>query len=60
MGKEAKALQARIGSPAFLVSAVGYSGPNAAWWEKTLYRGDAYEFHRAKSSPGRLIQVTPN
>lgn len=59
MGKEAKALQARIGSPAFLVSAVGYSGSTATWWEKTLYRGDAYEFHRAKSSPGRLIQVTP-
>jgi GntR family transcriptional regulator len=56
MGHEAKVLEAHSGSPAFLVSAVGYSGPKAAWWERTLYRGDAYEFHRARSSPGRLIQ----
>jgi GntR family transcriptional regulator len=55
MGKEAKALETRSGSPAFLVSAVGYSGPMPTWWEKTLYRGDAYEFYRARSSPGRLI-----
>jgi GntR family transcriptional regulator len=59
MGKEAKALETRSGSPAFLVSAVGYSGPTATWWEKTLYRGDAYEFHRARSSPGRLIETLP-
>jgi GntR family transcriptional regulator len=57
MGPEAKLLEVRSGSPAFLVSAVGYSGLKAAWWEKTLYRGDAYEFHRARSSPGRLIQL---
>jgi len=55
LGAEAKALEVPGGSPAFLVSAVGYSGPTAAWWERTLYRGDAYEFHRARSSPGRLI-----
>jgi GntR family transcriptional regulator len=54
-GEEAKVLEAGKGSPAFLVSAAGYSGPTAAWWEKTLYRGDMYEFHRARSSPGRLI-----
>jgi DNA-binding GntR family transcriptional regulator len=59
MGQDAKVLEARSGSPAFLVSAVGYSGSRAAWWEKTLYRGDMYEFHRARSSPGRLIQVFP-
>jgi GntR family transcriptional regulator len=59
MTKEAKALETRIGSPAFLVSAVGYSGTTATWWEKTLYRGDAYEFHRARSSPGRLIDLPP-
>jgi DNA-binding GntR family transcriptional regulator len=56
-GKDAVSLETRSGSPAFLVSAVGYSGPTPTWWEKTLYRGDAYEFHRAKSSPGRLIQL---
>lgn len=59
LGHDAKALEARRGDPAFLVSAVGYAGQTAAWWEKTLYRGDAYEFHRARSSPGRLIQVSP-
>ncbi len=53
---DAKTLRVRTGSPALLVSAVGYSGQSAAWWEKTLYRGDAYEFHRARSSPERLIQ----
>ncbi len=56
-GKEALTLETRSGSPAFLVSAVGYSGARAIWWEKTLYRGDSYEFHRARSSPGRLIQL---
>ena len=59
MGKEARTLEARTGSPALLVSAVGYSGVKPIWWEKTLYRGDAYEFHRARSSPGRLIQLLP-
>jgi DNA-binding GntR family transcriptional regulator len=59
LGNDARLLQARSGSPAFLVSAVGFSGPKAIWWEKTLYRGDAYEFHRARSSPGRLIAFTP-
>jgi GntR family transcriptional regulator len=58
-GKDATSLETRSGSPAFLVSAVGYSGPTPTWWEKTLYRGDAYEFHRARSSPGRLIQLLP-
>lgn len=56
-GKEAKILETPSGSPAFLVSAVGYSGTRATWWEKTLYRGDSYEFHRVRSSPGRLIQL---
>jgi len=56
---DAKVLETQSGAPAFLVSAAGYSGPRAAWWERTLYRGDAYEFHRARSSPGRLIQLPP-
>ena len=57
--KHARILETASGSPAFLVSAVGYSGERATWWEKTLYRGDSYEFHRASSSPGRLIQLLP-
>lgn len=57
LGQEAKVLEAGKGSPGFLVSATGYSGARAAWWERTLYRGDMYEFHRARSSPGRLIQA---
>lgn len=57
IGAEAKLLEVRGGSPGFLVSSVGYSRNRATWWEKTLYRGDAYEFHRARSSPGRLIHL---
>lgn len=57
IGKDARTLEIGAGSPAFLVSAVGYSGNRPTWWEKTLYRGDAYEFHRARSSPGRLIEL---
>jgi len=57
VGKDAKVLEVRGGSAAFLVSAVGYSGQKPIWWEKTIYRGDAYEFHRARSSPGRLIKL---
>jgi GntR family transcriptional regulator len=56
-GEDAKLLEVRRGSAAFLVSAVGYSGESPTWWEKTVYRGDKYEFHRASSSPGRLIQL---
>ena len=59
LGRDATSLETRNGSPAFLVSAVGYSGPTPVWWERTLYIGDAYEFHRARSSPGRLIQLPP-
>jgi GntR family transcriptional regulator len=59
MRQDAKLLEVRSGSPALLVSAIGFSGQKATWWEKTLYRGDAYEFHRTRSSPGRLIQFLP-
>ena len=59
MGQDAKLLQVRSGSPGFLVSAIVYSGPRPAWWERTLYRGDMYEFHTAGASPGRLIQTIP-
>jgi GntR family transcriptional regulator len=58
-GQDAKLLQSHSGSPGFLVSAIVYSGPRPAWWEKTLYRGDMYEFHMANASAGRLIQTLP-
>lgn len=43
---DAKALQAKAGSAALAVRAVGYvDGDRPLWWEETLYRADAYEFH---------------
>ncbi len=44
--KEAQLLEAPCGSAAFLVISTGYLQPRQPlWWEQTLYRGDAYEFH---------------
>lgn len=44
-GSEADALQAAPGDAALQVIAVGYlSGDIPLWWERTLYRGNAYEF----------------
>jgi GntR family transcriptional regulator len=43
--KEAGLLETRPGSAALAVTAVGYVRASAPlWWERTLYRGDAYEF----------------
>jgi GntR family transcriptional regulator len=43
---DARILGVRSGEPALLVMSVGYlSGGVPLWWERTLYRGDAYEFH---------------
>ena len=45
-GKDATLLQVRRGVAGFLVTSVGYLQPREPlWWEQTLYRGDAYEFH---------------
>ena len=45
-GHEARLLEVREGSAGLLVSSVGYLvGGAPLWWERTLYRGDAYEFH---------------
>lgn len=45
-GAEARALQVRDGAAGLLVSSVGYlTGGGPLWSERTLYRGDAYEFH---------------
>lgn len=45
-GADARALGVAGGAPALLVTSVGYlAGGKPLWFEKTLYRGDAYEFH---------------
>jgi len=42
---DAEALRVKPGSAGLLVQAVGRLANGAAlWWERTLYRGDAYEF----------------
>jgi len=55
VGADARLLEVASGTACFLVSAVGFSGDQPVWWEKTIYRGDAYEFHRSRASGGRLI-----
>jgi len=55
VGADARLLAVSPASACFLVSAVGFSGEKPVWWEKTIYRGDAYEFHRSRASGGRLI-----
>jgi DNA-binding GntR family transcriptional regulator len=56
-GADAKLLQVPPGSAGFLVSAAGYARDRAVWWERTLYRGDSYEFHNHRAAPGRLISI---
>ena len=55
VGGDARLLEVAPGTACFLVSAVGFSDDQPVWWERTLYRGDAYEFHRSRASGGRLI-----
>jgi GntR family transcriptional regulator len=57
VGLEAKLLEVPSGLACFLVSAVGFSGDDPVWWERTLYRGDAYEFHHSWAAGGRLIRM---
>jgi GntR family transcriptional regulator len=56
-GADAKLLQVPAGSAGFLVSATGYARDRAVWWERTIYRGDSYEFHHHRAAPGRLISI---
>jgi GntR family transcriptional regulator len=45
-GADARALKVREGAAGMLVSSVGYLAERKPLWsERTLYRGDAYEFH---------------
>lgn len=47
---EARALQVRTGTAGLLVISAGYlAGGQPLWFEHTLYRGDAYEFHNRLS-----------
>lgn len=56
---EAKRLGVAAKSPAIEVTAVGFlddSTHTPLWWERTLYRGDQYEFH---SRLGPIQTATP-
>jgi GntR family transcriptional regulator len=45
-GEAAGLLETRAGSAALMVESLGLlAGGEPLWWERTLYRGDAYEFH---------------
>ena len=45
-GTDAKVLDVRDGTAGLLVTSLGYlGGRQPLWFERTLYRGDAYEFH---------------
>ena len=45
-GADARALRVRDGAAGMLIQSVGYLvGRRPLWSERTLYRGDAYEFH---------------
>lgn len=57
-GADAELLQAPAGSAGFLVSATGYAGERPIWRERTIYRGDSYEFHHHRAAAGRLIANT--
>jgi GntR family transcriptional regulator len=54
---EAKHLRTAPKSPALEVVSVGYlEDDSPLWWERTLYRGDQYEFH---SRLGPIQSATP-
>jgi GntR family transcriptional regulator len=45
-GADARALKLRDGAAGMLIQSIGYlSGGRPLWSERTLYRGDSYEFH---------------
>lgn len=56
-GKEAERLRVARGTPAFEVTGVGrIDDDRPLWWERTLYRGDQYQFH---SRLGPLQRALP-
>jgi GntR family transcriptional regulator len=55
--EEARHLQAASRSPALEIVSVGFLADNSPlWWERTIYRGDQYEFH---SRLGPIQSATP-
>jgi DNA-binding GntR family transcriptional regulator len=64
-GADARALKVREGAAGMLVGSVGYlSGQKTLWSERTLYRGDTYEFHNrlggiqpANYPPGKFLEA---
>lgn len=54
--EDAELMQLQHGAAGLLVSSVGYvSGDAPLWWERTLYRGEAYEF-RNRLGPIQTIR----
>lgn len=59
-GADARALQVRDGAAGMLVRSVGYlAGRVPLWSERTLYRGDAYEFHNRLGGIQRAATYAP-
>jgi GntR family transcriptional regulator len=64
-GAEARLLDVRSGTAGFMVMSTGYlSGGVPLWWERTIFRGDAYEFHNrlgpvqtARPAAGTLLDL---
>jgi GntR family transcriptional regulator len=57
--EEAKTLGTRQNAAGLLVTSVGFlSGHKPLWFERTLYRGDAYEFHNQMSGIQGAMQPT--
>jgi len=67
-GADARLLKLRDGAAGMLIRSVGYmTGNRPLWSERTLYRGDAYEFHNrlggiqpAGYATGKFLDVTDN
>lgn len=66
-GSDARVLKVRDGAAGMLVSSVGYlAGQQPLWSERTLYRGDAYEFQNrlggiqpASLASGKFLPTEP-
>jgi DNA-binding GntR family transcriptional regulator len=64
-GKEAALLHTEDGAAGFQVLSTGYLGGGVPlWWERTIFRGDAYELHNrlgpvqtARPAAGTLLDV---
>ena len=65
LGNEAELLDVEEGAAGFQVTSTGYlSGGVPLWWERTVFRGDAYELHNrlgpvqtARPATGTLLDL---